>query len=294
MRLVNFIKTNKWLIIIIGLALILRFVYLFLTYPPLSWFDSEGYDATAWNIVQGNGYIITPGIPYAGREPGYALFFLVPIYYIFDHSIFAVQIFQIIISIFIIIFTYLIARKILSIKMSLLSTFLITIWPPMIGYNGEIMTEIPFTFLLVLFLYILIKAVEAKSKKLFFFAGLTLGAATLTRFITFAFPFFLLVIFYLIFRNKRQSSIYFLLILIGMLILVAPWMIRNYIIFDDFVLGRTGGGDIYWMGSYIGWDGEWFGYIHPFTSLCPKAKNVIAHDKCLIELTIENIKKNPF
>lgn len=296
MNILNFIKKNKWLIAIIMLGIILRFAYLFLLHPPLSWADASLYDTVAWNFSQGDGYSYSPteNEPFAMREPGYIIFFLAPIYFVFDHSVFAVQIFQIIISAFIIFLTYLIAKEILPKKISLLPAFVMTIWPPMIGYTGEILTEIYFTFLLLLFVFLLIKALENPSKKLFFASGLILGLATLARFIMFFFPIFLLPVLYLIFRNKRKTFTYFLLILIGVAIFVSPWIIRNYIIYDTFILGRLGGGEIYWMGSYVPWDGEWFGYIEPFLSLCPKAKSAIEGEKCLTRLAIENIKENPF
>ena len=295
MKIINFIKDHKWLITIIAFAVILRFAYLFLIHPPLSWADASLYDTVARNFSQGNGYTysLTENEPFATREPGYIIFFLTPIYFIFGHSILAAQIFQIIISVFIILLTYLIAKEILPKKLSLLSAFIITAWPPMIGYTGEILTEIYFTFLLLVFMFLLIKAIQNPSKKLFFASGLILGLATLARFIMFFFPVFLLPILYIIFRDRHKTFTYFLLILIGVAIFVSPWIIRNYMIYDAFILGRLGGGEIYWMGSYVPWDGEWFGYIEPFLSLCPKAKSAIEGDQCLTRLAIENIKENP-
>jgi 4-amino-4-deoxy-L-arabinose transferase-like glycosyltransferase len=289
----NFIKKNWPIILILILATILRFSYLLIAQPPLSWYDSGIYDGTAWNMVQGKGYVLTERIPFAGREPGYVLFFLAPIYFIFGHNILAAQVFQIILSLLIILLTYFIAKIFLSKRISLLATFLVAIWPPLIGYCGEIMTETFFIFLFLIFLYFLLKGIKLNSKKIIFLAGIFLGLSTLTHFITFLLPFFLLFLFFLIFRSWKKSFVFFGLILIGFSLFIFPWIIRNYIIFDTFVLGRTGIADVYWMGSYLPWDGEWFGYISPFTSLCPGISDPILKDKCLLKLTLQNIKKNP-
>ena len=292
-----FLKNNKWLITIVGLALILRFAYLLLLHPPLTWADASMYDMTAWNLVNGNGYILTPGDNvWAGREPGYALFFLAPIYLLFGHNILAAQIFQIFLSIGTILLIYLIGAKFLNQQVGLISAAILAFWPADIAFGLEILTEIPFTFLLVLGIFLLLIAVKKKSYKLIFASGLILGIATLTRFIAFFLPVFFLPVFYCFFRSYKQSLKYFALLFLGILIFTAPWFIRNYVQFNAFVFGRTGSGAIYWSGSYIPWDGEWRGYkASPMKEILANIGNQdpIEHDRVFINETKKNIKENP-
>lgn len=287
----KFIKDHP-LFIILFLALILRLVYLFVLQPPLIWSDSAIYDKTALNLIKGNGYMMDPGIPFAGREPGYTLFFLVPIYFLFGHTVLAVQVFQIILSLLIIFLIYLLSKKYFSQKVAILAALFFTLYPPLIAYSSEILTEIPFTFLLIFSVFLILRSIEARSKKMCFAGGIILGAATLTRLVSVFLPFFLIPIFYFAFLNWRRTVQYFLLIFIAIAIFVIPWVLRNYLVFNTFIFGRLGAGEIYWSGSYIPWEGEWRGYIPPLTEL-EKGLNPIESDRKMFRLAIENIKENP-
>jgi len=281
------------LFIILFLALILRLSYLFLLKPPLIWSDSAIYDSTAWNLVQGNGYTLTPGVPFAGREPGYALFFLSPIYFIFGHNILAVQIIQIILNLFIIFFIFKFAQKHFSKNVAIISSLFFSFYPPLIAYPSEVLTEIPFTFLLFLSVILIDEAVSNDSLKKCFLAGIILAMATLTRFISIFLSMFLIPFFYLSFSNWQKTLKYFFLISLAIIIFITPWILRNYFLFNTFIFGRMGGGEIYWSGSYIPWQGEWKGYIPPLTDLT-RGLTPLEADRKMTKLAIENIKENPF
>lgn len=299
----DFIKKHKWLIAIIAFGIILRFAYLFLLHPPLSWADAALYDGTAWNFVQGHGYSLPIGTPFTGREPGYALFFLAPIYLIFGHSIFAAQIFQILISAGMVLLIYLLGKKFLAEKIGLLAAFFYAIHPPTIAYTNEILTEIPFTFLFLLSTLFLLLGLKNQNKKTIFAGGLFIGISTLTRFITIFFPLLAIPIFYLLLKSWRKTFIYSGLMIAAMLIIISPWLIRNYIHFNHFVFGRTGGGWIYWSGSYVPWDGEWkfdkLSFPENIQNELNEAQKTagkyyaIKSDSILIKHTLENIKNNP-
>lgn len=303
MNILNFIKRNKWLIIIIALGIILRFAYLFLMHPPLSWSDSPLYDGAAWNFVQGHGYSLPIETPFTGREPGYALFFLAPIYFIFGHSIIAAQIFQIFINIGTVLLIYLLGKKFLEERIGLLTAFFYAIHPPTIAYTNEILTEIPFTFLFLLSTLFLFIGLKNQNKKTIFAGGLFIGMSTLTRFITIFFPLLAIPVFYLLLKSWRKTFIYSGLTIVAMLIIVSPWLIRNYIQFDAFIFGRTGGGWIYWSGSYVPWDGEWKFDKLSFpehiqkelegAKLDKSSNYELKSDAILVKHTLSNIKENP-
>lgn len=288
----KFAKNNWVLILILLIGIITRLAYKIIFHPPLTWSDSSLYDASAWNFVSGHGYSLDGIAPFVGREPGYALFFLAPIYFIFGHSILAAQVLQIILSLLIITFIYFIAKEYLGEKSALLASFIYALWPADIAFSQEILTEIPFTFLLIASMWLLLRGVKKDSSKIIFFAGLILGAATLTRFITVLLPFALFFVFYLIFKSYKKALKYFALILVGVFIFVGPWFLRNYLVFDKFVFGRAGAWQIYWSGSYIPWDGEWLSYKPPLTDLV-KGKNIFEDDAILKKETIKNIEQNP-
>lgn len=293
-----FIKKYWSIILILFLALTVRFGYLLIIKPPLTWADASMYDMTAWNLVNGNGYVLTPGDNvWAGREPGYVLFFLAPIYLIFGHSILTAQILQIFLSVGTIFLIYLIGKKFLNQQIGLISATILALWPADIAYGLEILTEIPFTFLLTLSIFLVLVAIKKNSGWLIFAGGLISGMTTLTRFVTFFLPVFFLPVFYYLLKSRKQSLKYTVLLFLGILIFTGPWFIRNYVAFNSFVLGATGRGAIYWSGSYIPWDGEWKGYnASPLKEILAKIGNQdpIEHDKVLINEAKKNIKENPF
>jgi 4-amino-4-deoxy-L-arabinose transferase-like glycosyltransferase len=300
-KILNFFKKNWLLFLILAIAFFLRILYLIILNPPLTWADSLLYDGSAWNFSQGFGYTLPKGEPFALREPGYPLFFLAPIYFLFGHNILIVQIFQILISLFTIILVYLISLHFLNKKIALLSAFLLGFWPANIAFEGEILTETFFTFLLILAIFFLLKAIKKDSIKRLFFSGLIFGLATLTRFLPIFLPFFLFFAFYLLFKSFKKSLKYSLLIFLAILIFVFPWWLRNYILFDSFVFSRVGSGSIIWSGSYIPWQGEWKGHLTEPLHHLEQEKfvkgnytlNRIKVDQKLIKLTIKNIKKDP-
>lgn len=286
-------KENWVLIIILVIAIFLRLSFLFLLNPPLIWIDSSDYHQAAVSLIQGNGYSLEAGVPFANREPGYSLFFLAPIYFLFGQSIFAVQIIQIILSLIIIWLIFRLAKKYFSQKAAVIAALFFAFYPPLIAYSNEILTEIPFTFLLILTIFLIIKAFENDSLKLFILSGIFLGIATLTRFIAVFLPIFLLPFFYFFSKDWRKTIKYFLSITIVLIIFIFPWLLRNYLIFDTFIFGRLTSGEIFWSGSYIPWDGEWKGGdVFPVNELT-KGLNQFEINEKLTNLAWNNIKENP-
>lgn len=268
-------------------------IYIFIVHPPLQWFDSAVYDSTAWNFVQGLGFSYTPGIPDALREPGYSLFLLSPIYLLFGHSFLAVQLTQAFITAVTCVIIYRIGVQYRNERTGILAAFLYGVYPAVIVYSGEIMTETFFTFLLVAASYLFLQAIEDTSARLFFFTGVFLGAATLTRFVTLFFPFLLMIMLWMRYKKEWKKGVLFSgLLSFSFLLVILPWIIRNEREFHTLILGRTGGGEILWTGSYIPWDGDWQGYQWPLTDLV-HAQNMITYDREVTKLAIQNIRQDP-
>jgi 4-amino-4-deoxy-L-arabinose transferase-like glycosyltransferase len=289
------ILRDKWpLAVILILVAISRFGHLIFLHPPLIWADSSIYDRSAWNFVQGLGYTLNEGGPFAGREPGYALFLLAPIYFIFGHSILAVQIFQILLSMVLVALMYVVAERFFSKKVAILASLFYLAHPLFLAYPSEVLTEIPFTFLLFGAVMLVYLAVERGSLKLCLAGGAVLGLATLFRFISVFLPIFLLVYFYIAFgKDWKKSLRYFGVLCASFMIFILPWIVRNYVVFDTFIFGRTGGGVMYWSGSYVPWDGDWRGYREPPLDELNKGLSDLESDRKFSRLAMENIKNDP-
>jgi 4-amino-4-deoxy-L-arabinose transferase-like glycosyltransferase len=118
-------------------------------------------------------------------------------------------------------------------------------WPTFIIFSGFFNTEIPSAALLTGFVALAVRIGHTHAWAYAILGGLLLGALILTR------PASVLVIgilalvvmIQLIRRSRPLAGRYALTILVATLT-VAPWTIRNYIIFDSFVLVSTNGGDV--------------------------------------------------
>ncbi len=289
----GFFKTNKVLIIVLLLALVIRLVYLFVFQPPLIWVDSSDYDQLALNLANGYGYSSQSGIPYAFREPGYSLFFLAPLYFVFGHSILVVQLFQIFLSLGIALLIFYLAKKYFSKKIALLSVAFFAFYPPFIAYSAEVLTEIPAIFLLILGVFLIIQSLKKKSLKFSVLTGIVLGMLALTRFVFVFLPLFLLAMS-LILRNWRGYAKHFAVAFVLSILVLFPWFLRNYLAFDAFVFGRIGSGRMLWAGSYIPWQGEHKFHIYTWPNQLMRGLSPIETDREFSRLAVENIKKEPF
>jgi len=244
---------NK-LLIILALSFLLRLCFI-LVYPQLPVeSDASGYDHIGVNIAEGRGFLNELGIASEGRAPGYPLFLAV-IYRSFGHSYNYVRFFQIFFSMLSIIFIYLLARDIFGPKVAYLSAGISAIYLPFISYNGLLLTESVFTACLVIYLYLFLRCLRAGSLLLYIFLGLLGGFAALVRevFVAFLIIYFFLGILY--FKEKLSRGIFILLIALA---IITPWTIRNYRVFNRFILISNQGSGVLWLASHKGDLLEWY------------------------------------
>ncbi len=275
---------------------VIHLSYIALGIAPLHWNDSSIFDAMAWNVVQGDGLSVTSGIPSAEREPGYSLFILAPLYAMFGHSIIGPQIVQALLAAVTCVGIYWIGRKFLSNQSGIIAAFSFGMFPAVIVYSGEIMTETLYAALLVLCIFLFLLALDKKTVRWFIVSGMAIGLLALTRSAALFLPLLMVGIIWLVERRTRSIKTIFVhssVFIIVFAAVVSPWFIRNAIQFDEFVLGRQGGGAIYWTGSYVPWDGDWQGHIWPLSEVKDKSLTVDEQEALLREMTLQNIKEDP-
>jgi len=170
--------------IIIGLILISSIVFSFIlvnkfpTLPVIS--DSADYHAIATNILSQNEYV-TVSSDKILYPPLYPLF--LAFIYSFDRDFSTVYIIQYILIGLASLFVFLILRK--QIKANLIISTLGSIatlfWPYLILYSQLISSEILYTFLLILFVYLFLQINNESKIKLIIATGIVAGLAILTR-----------------------------------------------------------------------------------------------------------------
>lgn len=128
-------------------------------------------------------------------------------------------------------------------RVSLLAAFLYALYPEAIELTRSLFSEILFLFLSGLGIYILLDPREQKSYFSLFFAGLFLGLAALTREILAYFILLIVPLWFLLasLPRYRQAIVHAIIFLGGVLVILMPWIVRNWQIENRFLLVSTSG-----------------------------------------------------
>lgn len=242
-------KELYFLIILIVFAISLRFLFIFKT--GIQWSnDALLYNNVAVNFLNGRGLIQTIRSYEFIVPPLYPLF-LSFMYLVFGGAVnnFEVIIVHSILGALSCFFIYLIAKKTFDIRVGIISSLYFAIYPGSIWWNNFVLTETFFIFLLLLFLYYLIFLFSKNkiSNKELMFSGFLWGICNLARAnLLFFIPF----LFFWIFLVKRKDFLRcFLFILLGMIITIAPWTFRNYIVYKKIIPIGSYSSQILWLGN---------------------------------------------
>ncbi|MBK9331534.1 MAG: glycosyltransferase family 39 protein [Ignavibacteria bacterium] len=238
------------LILLLGLSFLIRIILLFTTDPTLR-SDSLDYHALAFSLLEGE-YSLN-GKPTAYVGIGYPAF-LSAVFFIAGEGQFYVRLVQSVIDVFTALIFFGISRNFLNVKYSLISLAIFSFFPSNILYSQTILSEPLFGFFSMAVLYILLKDNIAKKPTLIFSAGVLFGIAVLIR--TAFLPAFLLVPIYFFLNRKKLFTAdsfsaavkYCLIFIAGIVLIVAPWSIRNKVMVGTFSPGTTSGIN-FWMGS---------------------------------------------
>lgn len=121
------------------------------------------------------------------------------------------------------------------------------VYPPIAWVSGYVLSEPLYSALALGSIWLLLKAFDAAGtsrSRLGLIAGVVAGAALLTKE---AMLFFLpLAALWLIWRKQRQLLVVFAA---GVAMIVLPWVARNYIVHDQFILTAAHGGVTLWTGN---------------------------------------------
>ena len=212
--------------------------------------DRWEYEQLAANLIEGNGFSVQKVAPYEKtirRVPAYPVFvsFFYKLFGMYnDKSIYIAQaVLFVIISISV---YYLAVMVNAPPSAAMLAGVLTATNPGLGGFTMELMSEILFTFLMLMFSIFLVRAVKYSRIRCYLTAGLFAGFASLCRPTAQLIPVFMLAVFGVaffipglkkLFDGKVRSILQGLLALwISCSVVVLPWMINNYKNFGKFAL----------------------------------------------------------
>lgn len=210
--------------------------------------DQFEFNTIANNINKHNAFSIETAPPFnptLRREPLYP-FFLSLIYRIFGESFSIAMMIQILIFAITIILLYKLIIFFTNSRIAFYSSLFIAICPPLANLSSMLMSETLFIFLLTAFAYIFSIAIFHQRKHLLVYCGILLGLLSLCKSIMFYFfPFLLGSLLFLGYRKKIVIQI--LLVSVPFILVVLPWLARNYYTFGTWKMTAPRGGMVLWM-----------------------------------------------
>ncbi len=198
--------------------------------------DSNTYHKIAQGLVINKSFSVDDN-PNFYRLPGYPLF-LASGYKIFGIDTKNVLWLQILLASFIPILIYFLALIIMpgNLLLARMASIYSAIHIGLTLYSGFFMSESLFIFLLLIFSILFFK------NKHLFSAGVFLGLAGLVRPIGHYLIFFVIIILFFKNKNIKISLIKSLFLILGFIITVSPWLIRNYNLQGQVFLHSLPGG----------------------------------------------------
>jgi len=216
----------------------------FIGLDSLPTYDGIGYDRFAVQIAKGEGYHTEFG-PTASKPPLYP-FFMAGVYLLFGSGNWAaLRLLQALLDSFSCVLLYFLAKSLRGRSVGLLSAIAAIFYPLSIYMSAQIYPETLFLFLLNGMLLISVKMVRCNQNLPSVTCGVLFGFAILAR------PNILgllpLVILYPFLLTSRWVALRSALVfLFAVLLVLAPWSVRNYLIFHEFVpLTTEGGGECF-------------------------------------------------
>jgi 4-amino-4-deoxy-L-arabinose transferase-like glycosyltransferase len=243
-------------ILLLGLAL--RVDYAWEGREPV--FDAVAYSRLAANLEAGEGFTVGEAAtqPSSNYSPGLPLL-VAGLYELCggeDERL--ARLILALIGSLAVPFAYLIGRRLSGPGAGLIGAGAVAIYPALLEYQGMLMSEPLAATLLSGAILAMFWAGDAGRPARWLLPGVLLGAVALTRpeYLGVAVLLGLVVLGRGLGDEWRVSLTNAAIMLAGVLLVVAPWTIRNAVALDRFVPISTGGGQVLFAGSYLPSDGD--------------------------------------
>ena len=220
--------------------------------------DAPSYDQLAVNLLAGKGLqkwdyqglFSDPsrGIIVRTFRPPLLPILLAGVYGVAGHSYAAARVVIAILGAAMCVVVMRIARRLFDPRVAVVTGILTAVYPRLVYYSGQIVTETPYTLLLALTIAILLAAQQAeKTLWRWPLAGALMGLTTLCRSaLLFFLPFACLWV--LVVRPRKGRAAWeAALVAAGFLAAMAPWWGRNAAVHGQFVPATTEGGFTLWV-----------------------------------------------
>lgn len=295
-------KTLLWSIIFF--ALLIRLVFLFAVAPKMGLIYpdrkpipklGDGHDIFAEQMLAGALAQKT----FFPKSLAYSVF-IAGVFKISGNSYLFLRMVQIIVSLFLIYFIFLLAKEIFDDRAALVAAAIAAIYPNYIFFSVRIMSEALYLPLLVLFMYLLVKYRKEFSVGKYIIIGVVNGLLLATRSnIIFMYPFIVLIMLFYAYKSRSRRPFWRVIkcavpLFFIPLIIISPWIYRNYVNWHKIILFKPYGGAVLYMGNNPR-NKTGGGIIKEDWLPIPAAEklNILARDKYYRDKAIAYIKNHP-
>ncbi|EKQ53629.1 MULTISPECIES: glycosyltransferase family 39 protein [unclassified Clostridium] len=223
--------------------------------------DDVKYIRSAWNLVE-NGIFsyedISKSTVYIMPGLTFILAFFVLIFGK-SQAIVVFRIFQVVLQICSLNLIFLIGGRVFNKKVALIACVIDSIYIVEIYAANLILMEVTFKFLILLLIYLSIRAIETKRIKYYALAGIVWSFGCLFKPTIAVYPLVILIIWLKV-GYKLKEMVKYASIVIGIFcIVMSPWWVRNYNNFNMFIPFTKSSGNPFLQGTFVNYNqsGGW-------------------------------------
>jgi 4-amino-4-deoxy-L-arabinose transferase-like glycosyltransferase len=213
--------------------------------------DEKHYVQLATNIYDGNGFAWGPGQPTSIRPPLYPGLVAGIFSVAGAGNLQAVRFVQIGLALLTVALIVELGRRTFDVAVGRYAAALFFLYPSFIFFNFTILTETLFTLLLLAFVLLSVRLVQAPRLSTAALCGVVLGLAALTRSVLWPLPLlFCPLLVWLLRAPIRTRLVIPAVVLAGYAVVVTPWAVRNTRLQGVVTIVDTMGGLNLRMGNY--------------------------------------------
>ena len=293
------IKELRWLFFIMILVIVVRVVFFLVLVPynPKPQVRDE-YLAIARNVVDSKGFSRIRSdevvVPTSQRVPVPVYFFAATLWLFGDNTL-SIALANWIVDAITGVILFLIALEFFgSRSIALTTALLFALYPAEMYYSWQAISEPLFGLLLSMFVLSFLRTVRSPSATYCIITGILLGLTALTRpILLYYLPVAIVLFFWLQHRQQANKRIinWAAIFSFSCIIVVLPWGIRNYLVFDRVILGSSNTGITLFHGSYALGEPD---YLRTRTSRegTDTFNALISHNKTLTQPEYDELAKD--
>jgi len=213
--------------------------------------DEQHYHQLGRSLARGHGFAWPPGTPTSIRPPAYP-FFIAGVWWLTGReSLQAVRAAQVALSLLTVVLVYRLGRLVFDDRTAFLAAAIVAFYPSLLFAGILLLSETLFTLFVVLTAWAFARLMRDPQPAAALGVGAALGLAALTRSVLWPFPILLVPLTMLSVRaTLSRRALCGGLVLLGYLLVVTPWAVRNTRLQGTFTVVDTMGGLNLRMGNY--------------------------------------------